>query len=34
MVLGLTTTFTPEDLSQADWIAKDLSDASDEVLNW
>ena len=33
-VLGLTTTFTDEDLSHADWIAKDLSDAPDEVLNW
>lgn len=33
-VLGLTTTFTPEDLFLADWIAKDLSEASDEVLDW
>lgn len=32
--LGLTTTFTKEDLAAADWFAKDLSVAGDEVLNW
>ncbi len=32
--LGLTTTFTSEELSEADWIAKDLSDVSQETINW
>jgi len=33
-VLALTTTFTSEELSEADWIAEDLSKATDDVLNW
>ncbi len=33
-VLGLTTTFSREDLQQADWIAADLSYAGMEVLEW
>ncbi len=33
-VLALTTTFSTEELSEADWIAKDLSEAPEEVLNW
>jgi beta-phosphoglucomutase len=33
-VLGLTTTFSVEDLSRADWISKDLATAPDEVLSW
>ena len=33
-VLGLTTTFSAEDLSKADWIAADLSEANMEVLEW
>lgn len=33
-VLALTTTFTAEDLSDADWIAADLSEAPMAVLNW
>jgi HAD superfamily hydrolase (TIGR01509 family) len=32
--LGLTTSFTPEDLSEADWIAPNLAKAPDEVLEW
>lgn len=32
--LGLTTSFTKEELSGADWFAKDLSEAEEEVLNW
>ena len=32
--LGLTTSFNQEELKQADWIAKNLADASEEVLNW
>jgi len=32
--LGLTTSFLKEQLSEADWFAKDLSEAGDEVLNW
>ncbi len=33
-VLGITTTFTAAELSNADWIARDLSDASEEVVEW
>ncbi len=33
-VLALTTTFSAEELSLADWIAKDLSDAPDAALDW
>jgi len=32
--LGLTTSFSKEDLKGADWFAKDLSKAGDEVFNW
>lgn len=32
--LGLTTTFSREQLSKADWIVPDLSYATDEVLDW
>ena len=33
-VLALTTTFSAKELSLADWISKDLSEAPEEVLNW
>jgi len=33
-VLGLTTTFSAADLSQADWIASNLATAPDDVLSW
>lgn len=33
-VLALTTSFTAEELSGADWIAGLLTDVDDEVLNW
>jgi beta-phosphoglucomutase len=33
-VLALTTTFSAKELSRADWIAKDLSEAPTEALNW
>jgi beta-phosphoglucomutase-like phosphatase (HAD superfamily) len=33
-VLALTTSFSAEELSGADWIAALLSDVGDEVLNW
>jgi beta-phosphoglucomutase len=33
-VLALTTTFSAEELSHADWIAEDLSEAPDAALNW
>ena len=33
-VLALTTSFSKEELSGADWIAPLLTDLSDEVLNW
>lgn len=33
-VLALTTTFSAGELGQADWIAKDLSEAPDAVLSW
>lgn len=33
-VLALMTSFTSADLSEADWIATDLSAVSDEVLEW
>ncbi len=33
-VLALTTSFTPEELSGADWITGLLTDVDDEVLNW
>lgn len=32
--LGLTTSFTSEELSEADWIAKDLSEVPLEIINW
>ena len=32
--LGLTTSFSTEELSRADWIAANLADAPDEVLEW
>ena len=32
--LGLTTGFSREQLSEADWIAASLAEAPDEVLNW
>lgn len=33
-VLALTTTFSATELGQADWIAKDLSEAPNAVLSW
>ncbi|HDS08045.1 MAG TPA: HAD family hydrolase [Bacteroides sp.] len=33
-VLALTTSFSAEQLDQADWIAEDLSTAGDEPLGW
>ena len=33
-VLALTTSFPATELTEADWISTDLSDADDEVLNW
>ena len=33
-VLGLCTTNTAEDMKDAHWVAKDLSEATDDVLNW
>jgi HAD superfamily hydrolase (TIGR01509 family) len=32
--LALTTTFNKKDLSEADWISGDLSDAPEECLEW
>ena len=32
--LGLTTSFTAEQLAGANWIANDLADAPEEVLDW
>lgn len=32
--LGLTTSFTKQELKQADWISNTLADAPEEVLNW
>lgn len=32
--LGLTTSFTSEELSEADWITKDLSEIPLEIINW
>lgn len=32
--LGLTTSFSDDQLSQADWIAKDLSAVPEEALSW
>lgn len=32
--LGLTTSFSKEQLSEADWFAKDLSMVGEEVFNW
>lgn len=32
--LALTTSFTKEDLSGADWFAPNLADVPDDVLNW
>ncbi len=34
MVLALTTAFSPEELSEADWISSTLATAGDEVLEW
>lgn len=33
-VLALTTSFSPNDLSGADWIAETLATAGEEVLEW
>lgn len=33
-VLGLTTTFSGKELSAADWVAADLSEAPHDVLEW
>ncbi len=33
-VLGLTTSFSPEELSGADWITDTLATAGDEVIEW
>lgn len=33
-VLALTTSFTAEELSAADWIATSLSEAEDDIFNW
>lgn len=33
-VLGLMTSFSAEELSQADWVAKDLASVPSEVLCW
>jgi len=32
--LGLTTSFTPEELKEADWIAPTLAEAPDEAIAW
>lgn len=32
--LGLTTSFSIEDLANADWLAKDLSEVPEETINW
>lgn len=32
--LGLTTSFSADQLAEADWISSTLADAPDEVLNW
>ncbi len=32
--LGLTSSFSPEDLKAADWIATDLADAPQECIHW
>jgi HAD superfamily hydrolase (TIGR01509 family) len=32
--LGLTTSFTKEDLAAADWFAENLAEAGEEVFNW
>lgn len=32
--LAVTTSFTPADLAQADWVASDLADAPDAALEW
>ena len=32
--LGITTTFAPEDLREADWVAPNLAGAPPDVLNW
>ncbi len=34
MCLGLMTSFTREELAQADWISNTLADAPDECLEW
>ncbi|RLD92260.1 MAG: HAD family hydrolase, partial [Bacteroidetes bacterium] len=33
-VLALTTEFSPDKLSEADWITSTLATAGDEVLEW
>jgi HAD superfamily hydrolase (TIGR01509 family) len=32
--LGLTTSFTEDDLAAADWFAENLAEAGEEVFNW
>ena len=32
--LGLTTSFSPDELADADWIANTLADAPDQALEW
>ena len=32
--LGLTTSFSKEDLSNADWIFSSLADVTEDVFNW
>ena len=32
--LGLTTSFTPEELKEADWVAPTLAEAPDEAIAW
>lgn len=32
--LAVMTSFTADDLHEADWVAKDLADAPDEALDW
>ena len=34
MALALTTSFTPDDLKDADWIAGTLADAPEAALDW
>ncbi len=32
--LGITTSFTNEDLKKANWISKDLEEAPTDTINW